>query len=279
MEPLTIHESIGINEMDAYAVMWYGNHIKWFRRAASRFWGEVDILHVRYMQTVRWGGDCSVQGVAVDDSHHLLEMLVDGAVACEALVRKRNSGAPPPRTCRRLHGLVGNSTQPMRYTAPLESEEYTFAAWKDSLQTRQLREDAVLDLFEQARTRFLGGQSALKELADAKICIVVSQIDHLVYHASESTEVTTLDTLRCRVDLLHHVHRMIWQFRQELRSSKGSLCASMFCKLAVNREGVLAALPVQEHDVLRARRLPPRLSRGVVAALSENPAVVVKDKT
>lgn len=258
---MNINDKVGINDMDAYGMLWYGNHVKWHRRYASTISKkDVDILHLKYYSPMMWGEDVRIRSVQISPRDYLLEMVSASSeqLKSTSLIRVDESESTPcekpsRETFKLVAQMKGNRTVfDSEKHADKPSMELEYEIWEDMIKENQLREEVALDFFEQMRTRFVGGQAILKKInKENQVEIVVSQINNLMKHAHV---LNAHDRVRVKTYILKNTAWKIWEFRQEVWKNY-TLCWSFTCKLGIKNQTGLVEVPDIVKDFLRKHKL------------------------
>lgn len=178
-----------IEDTDAYAIMYNANYVKFAERAhfvqGNRAAMVVAVDGMKYRRAAKLGEALTVDLADVEAPGDWEGLRAQRAgIAVE--------GGKPCVTCARLGFWTGGapgSLPPFEAPAPMPrpAVDVAFRAWPDELrlppsgesEAVPLSANAVLNLFERARTEGLGGPDALKAFQDDGTTFVISSVSGL----------------------------------------------------------------------------------------------------
>jgi acyl-CoA thioesterase FadM len=281
-------DQLGIKDIDAYGHVWYGNYIKFFTRSARAFLGGCTVRrveHLKYKKSVPWGAAHSriesylvarepatatvlqrwCVGDEEDNTYALCLLVVDlppgSADALPVMAGAEKLARNGPMLKVAVKGMEMNGVKPNDNGAPvlglMQVQRHVFAdmvACDEGVNGGRLELADIMDLFEQSRTEFVGGQPGLKAFMDGGLALVVGQIDGLVI--SSEVRVSGGDTVCCEVTLLREkVGRKCFDFEQRLLRADSSEIARVYVLMCCvhHEKGELTRVPDENWNEWMAR--------------------------
>ena len=233
-------------EFDAYGIMWYGNYVKWVRRAIGR--DDAKVVHLRYHSPLSWGdGSVRFEIKGVDSLGVLVQIFSEETLCATAyLVTASEHMFRIESPCKRIVGKLSGGVNSFRDI--VGSFVTRFRNWDSGVCER-----TMMDWFEQSRTQLIGGQKVLRYLSDDEDgAVVVAQVDNVVVPSISTSprdgdERETTRAIACRT-ICTHVNWTVFGFRQELfdgrDTSLSTPLGSIECKLVFYDRSTKSPVPI-----------------------------------
>jgi len=234
---------LGINDMDAYSIMWYGNYLKWFKRYLYTYIGsniKFQFQYIKFINSVKWGDNIVIVGNRIDVNILLLEMKHNNLNVNEALIHvdKGNLSLFKINNSILIKRIVNKLKSNNIFFLNNNSHDYyksEFTIWKDMLIDNKIQDTHVLDIFEQSRTRLIGGHKILQKMRyDDNQFIFVSNINH--FTNNDNYNINLSDKINAYVYIIKNIGWKIFEFKQVIINDKYKECCSMLCKLVIYKD-------------------------------------------
>jgi len=211
-------EQVGINEIDAYGIVWYGNYLKYYHQAQQSFiqkFGE--LIAMNFHDSKKYGEVAKVVTYVINDQYIYQTILVGNRTINEALFKLSNSllvdyiNKSIKRKIKLMQMIEQKSVKPQDYLGFCDT---MVRVYHNMLNGNTISYEVALDLFEQSRTKLIGGNLRLSFLHSQEDCLfVVSKLNGL---KRSNIKVQCMDIIISRVTLVRYTNRMIFMFRHEL---------------------------------------------------------------
>ena len=240
--------ALGINDMDAYGVMWYGNYIKWYLNALNKWLGfdkEFALLRIKYKHPVKWGDKVSIVSIVVSKNEILQIMKKDSD---EMVMNWALFSCNLSET-----GFILDKSETMLYRQLKVKSSYqglvstyssNYTVWKNNIMLDgKIDYHYLLDLFEQNRTEAIGGQDVLQRIhQENDQSILVANLGDLKI----GNTVSEGQVLRVVTKVTSHYNWMIFKFVQECWYQDKSI-GSMNCELCIYNSKLSKLEPVVDY--------------------------------
>lgn len=190
-------KSLGIADIDAYGMVWYGNYINYYERACIHNIGVGEIIqikNIKYKSSILWGEEFEIHSYILNIENNIIvlfqKILVGFEIKNYCITNfKVDEDILFDKIYISSNDLSKNDMSLIKqlenynYFSIRKNEIYRldekFTVYPDSINGNYLNLRYMFDIFEQSRTKMIGGQEILKNIYSENISLVVARYDNL----------------------------------------------------------------------------------------------------
>lgn len=226
---------IGICDFDSYAILWYGNYWKYYRRMLLKHFGSaytIEKMHqMLYVMPVQWKnrGSICVKVIEQKAGHYTVALFwyVDETIYNAMYVDIATKKEVDIETLTDVEQKMFRKLKiPFRLPKKNVAQfSQNATLYEDCMNGSYISERACLNLFEQTRTDSFGGQTNLSDLSsEYGYTIVVAKMYGLQFFR---VPVRLGQPLVCQIALTRQIGNMCFEFHQQIVSNDKVLASAI----------------------------------------------------
>ena len=232
-------DQVGICDFDSYAILWYGNYWKYYKRTLLKHFDSYEMIkmfQMLYLSPVQWKnrGNISLKIIEKQEQTYTVVLLwyVDNDIYNAMYCQIRSDKNVNVITLNDSEMKVFRKLKmPFRLSKSIATFSQNATVYEDCVNGSYLSEHTCLNLFEQMRTDSFGGQTNLSNLSEEYgYTIVVAKMHNLKFYPEP---VSVGQTITCHMILTRQISNMCFEFHQTIETFDNQIIGEAVIMLCI----------------------------------------------